>query len=188
VEYIKPYLKSRNFKEKINAAIALAKFDNYYDEAIYTISSFIYGSSKEKMAYGLYAIGELNLSRMQNICVKHLNSRDLNLRMYAAIALAKMGNDIAIPHLIELLFSKNQNIAKKVKNMLKNIDVRIFKNVDRILKHLVAQEIKKLLDRKKAEILKDLEHRDLLTLRWLYSLVGEYDEVEVIDSLIKSNI
>jgi len=185
VDYIKPYLKSRNFKEKINAAIALAKFDNYYNEAIYTVSSFIYGNSKEKIAYGLYAIGELNLTRMKDICVKYLNSKDLNLKMYAAVALAKMGNDIAIPRLIDLLFSKNQNVAKKVKNFLKNIDVRIFKNVDRILKHLVAEEIKKLLNKNKAEILTDLAHEDLLTLRWLYSLIGEYDEVEIIDSLIK---
>jgi len=185
VAYIKPYLKSRNFKEKINAAIAMAKFDNHYDEAIYTVYSFIYSNHREKLAYGLYAIGELNLKRMKKICIKYLNSKDLNLRMYAAIALAKMGNDYAIPYLINLLFSKDKNVSKKVKNLLKNIDVRIFKNVDKILKHLVAEEIKKLLNKNNAEILTDFDHEDLLTMKWLYSLIGEYDEVEVIDSIIK---
>ncbi|MFA7685406.1 MAG: HEAT repeat domain-containing protein, partial [Candidatus Gracilibacteria bacterium] len=180
--FVRPYLKS-NDKEKINAAITLGRFSKFREEACYVVSSFIF-SEEDKIAYGLFAAGELNLRRFRRICLDYLNSSNLNLRMHAAVALAKMGRHESVAVLVNLLFHSDHTIAKKTKNMLKNVDVRICKNIDRIVRYVVDEEISKLINGKEIKNLADLEKNHLVSLKWLYCLIEEYDEVEVIDNLI----
>ena len=183
VKFIRHYLKS-NYKEKINAAIALGRFPNYKEEAFYIIASFLFSKNKEKIAYGIYAVGELNLKRFKKICFEHLNSANLQLKMASALALAKMGNHDSIPVLIDLLFHKNREVAKKVKNMLKNVDVRISKNIDKIVRHLVEKEVDSLIKSHKIKHWSDLKKNHLEALKWLYCLIEEYDEVELINNYL----
>jgi len=183
VKFIRPYLKA-NYKEKINAAIALGRFPEYKEEAFYIIASFLFSKNKEKIAYGIYAVGELNLKRFRKICFEHLNSNNLYLKTASALALAKMGNHNSIPVLIDLLFHKNKEVAKKVKNMIKNVDVRIYKNIDKIVRHLVAKEVDKLIKTHKIKHWSDLKKEHLESLKWLYCLIEEYDEVELINNFL----
>ncbi|MFA6917308.1 MAG: HEAT repeat domain-containing protein [Candidatus Gracilibacteria bacterium] len=183
IEFVRPYLKS-TYKDKINAAIVLGRFPEYEQEALYVISSFIFSKTAEKISYGLYAIGELGLKKFKKICFKHLDSKNLQLRMHSALALAKMGNHESIPVLIDLLFHENKDIAKKVKNMLKNVDVRIYKNIDRIVRYIVSLEVNKIIKKYKVKHLSSLKKEHLEALKWLYCLIEEYDEVELINNLI----
>lgn len=183
VDFIRPYLKS-NYKEKINAAIALGRFPEYKEEAFYIISSFIFSKNNEKIAYGLYAVGELNLRKFRKVCLSYLDSRNPQLKMYSAIALAKMGDHGSIHVLVDMLFHSDKAVAKKVKNMLKNVDVRIYKNIDRIVRYIVADEIDKLIKKQKNHHLANFKKEHLASLKWLYCLIEEYDEVELIDNLI----
>ncbi len=180
-----PYLKSRNQAEQIYAAIALCRFKKFRDECFHLISSFIFSETPSKIAYGLFAIGELRLKNKRRFCLKLLNSTNLNVKMNAAIALAKMGLNDAVPSLIELLFSEDGDVSRRTKKMLRNVDVRISKNVDKILRHVVATEVEKLLEGDGAASLNELQNDRLIKLKWLYGLVEEYEQMELIDSLIK---
>lgn len=184
INFVKPYLKS-NYLEKINAAIALARFPEYREEACYIVSSFVYSKIKEKIAYGLYAIGELKLKKMKKVCLQYVNSENVELRMYSALALAKMGCHEAIPVLVDLLFHENKEIAKKVRNMLRNVDINIYKNINTIVRYIVNEEVVKLIKSQKVTHWSELKNEHLVALKWLYCLVEEYDEVELIDNLIK---
>jgi HEAT repeat protein/ATP/ADP translocase len=181
--FVRPYLKS-NDKEKINAAITLGRFPKFREESCYVVSSFIFSEENDKIAHGLYAVGELNLKRFRKICVDYLGSSDVNLKMNAAVALAKMGRYESVSVLVDLLFHSDHVIAKRVKNMLKNVDVRIYKNIDKIVRYIVAREINKLVKGKEIKSWADLEEHHLVSLKWLYCLIEEYDEVEVINNLI----
>jgi HEAT repeat protein/ATP/ADP translocase len=183
IEFIRPYLKS-NPKEKINAAIALGRFPDNKVESTYIISSFIFSKTKAEIAYGLYAVGELNLKKFKKICLQYLHSKNIQLKMYSALALAKMGYHEAIPALVDLLFNENREVAKHVKDMIKNVDVRIYKNIDKIVRYVVDREVTKLIKKHKVKHWSDLQKEHLITLKWLYCLVEEYDEVELIDNLI----
>lgn len=182
---IVPYLKSRHQAEQIYAAIALFRFKKFRDDCFHLISSFIFSDVPSKIAYGLFAIGELRLKNKRKLCLKLLDSNDLTIKMNAAIALAKMACDDAIPALIELLFSENAEVSRKTKKMLRNVDVRISKNVDRILRHLAVTEVEKLLKEDNVDSLSELKNDKLEKLKWLYGLVEEYEQVEAIDNLIK---
>jgi HEAT repeat protein len=183
IEFIRPYLKS-NSKERINAAIALGRFPDHRVESTYIISSFIFSKSKEEVAYGLYAVGELNLKKFKKICLLYIHSKNVQLKMYSALALAKMGCHDATLVIIDLLFHENKEVAKRVKDMIRNVDVRIYKNIDKIVRCVVDKEVEKLIKKHKVKHWSDLEKEHLVTLKWLYCLVEEYDEVELIDNLI----
>ena len=58
-------------------------------------------------------------------------------------------------------------------------------NVDKILRHVVATEVEKLLDGDSVLSLGELKNDRLIKLKWLYGLVEEYEQMELIDSLIK---
>lgn len=178
---LKPFLNSKNPKYKISAAIALGNFEQYKDDASYIIYSFLYSDDKNLISQGLFALGELKWIKQKNICLKYLDSSVLILRIHSAIALAKMGIRESIAVIIDLLFSLKGESLKEFQNMLKNVDVRIYKNIDKIVKHLVAMELQH------TEIAKDLEkldNGDLVSMQRLFCLIGEYDEVKNIDNIL----
>lgn len=182
---LEDYLHSKNFSYQINAAIALTNFPSYRFEALHLINTFLYSSRKEKLALGLFAIGELNLRSKRNLCLKYLKSDDMNLRMYAALALAKMGFYHSVPPIIELLFSCEDDMVRKIKSLLPNVDVHISKNVDKIVRQIVSRKIENLMIENKSCSLGKLSPETLFKLKKLYQLVDEYEEIESINNLLK---
>jgi len=183
VRLVRPYLDSGD-KEKVNAAISLGRFDEFKDEACYIASSFIFSEDELQVAYGLFAAGEMNLKQFKKRCLSYLSSNNENLRMHAALALAKMKSDEAIPVLVDLLLNGSYELSKRLKKNLKNVDVRIYKNIDRIVRYMVPHKIKKIIQVDVLDSLMDLDRDSLVLLKRLYCLVEDYDEVEKIDKLI----
>lgn len=135
-KFIMPYLKSADIKQKISAAIAVGRFKEFYDEAKYIIDTFLHSSKNAEVALGIYAVGELKIKSRKKFCLKYLDSKNAELSAQAAIALAKMGEDSSLPVLIDILVSKKGEVSDMVKRNLQNVDVRIYKNIDKIMMHL----------------------------------------------------
>ena len=186
IEFLLPYLDANSPWQKINTAVALGQFDEYKDEMLYIIADFLHSGDVAKISAGLYAIGEVGLKDKRGLCVSYLQSEHMDIRISSAIALAKMGYNDATPVLLDLLFDKDGVGSRKIKKMLKNVDVRISKNIDKILKQVVSVEISKLMEKHKNKSLSRLGRKTLHTLKWLYSLIDEYDEIEVIDNILKN--
>lgn len=182
---LEDYLHSKNLSYQINAAIALTNFPEYRFEALHLINTFLYSEKTEKLVLGLFAVGELNLRSKRNLCIKYLNSDNMNLRMYAALALAKMGFYQSVPPIIELLFSNEDDMVRKIKSLLPNVDVHIFKNVDKIVKQIVFRKIEDLMVENKCSSLGKPSHEMLGRLKKLYQLIDEYEEIESINNLLK---
>lgn len=185
---LESYLHSENHLYQINAAIALTNFPKYRYEALHLINTFLYSDKTKKLALGLFAAGELKLKSKRNLCFKYLHSEDVNLRMYAALALAKMGFYHAVPSILKLLFSGEENVVKRVKSLLPNVDVHILKNVDKIVKQIVSRKIEELMIKNNGGTLSEFSSEVLTQLKKLYSLVDEYEEIESINGLLKNNL
>lgn len=138
--FLSVYLNSKNFKEQINAAVALYNVKDYRDEAYHLIFSFLYSRKMEKIECGLFAIGELGLKKRKEVCFHYLNSKNNDLRIHSAISLIKMGYQDGIPVIVNLLLNGSEDVKFKIRYLLKNVDVRISKNIDKIVKQ--AEEIK----------------------------------------------
>jgi HEAT repeat protein len=186
-KFLEGYLYSDNLKYQLNAAMALVNFRKYTDEALYVINSLIYSDKKDKIACGLLAIGELNLRSKKAVCLKYLNSDDIDLKMYSAISLAKMGYYHSISSIVDLLFVGDEHMVKKVKSSIKNVDVRIFKNIDKIMKQIVSKKVDELKVANNHSSLESFSADSLAHLKKLYTLIDEYEEIDTINLLIKNN-
>jgi len=134
--FIMPYLKSKDPNQKISAAIAIGRFREFYDEAKYIIDTFLHSKKSSEIALGIYAVGELRIKSRKKFCLMNLDSKNSDLRISAAIALAKMAEDSALPVLVDILVSGKTEAANTVKRNLQNVDVRIYKNIDKIMSHI----------------------------------------------------
>ena len=186
VHFIYPYLNSKSSQQKVAAIIALGKVSDMKAEAMSHVNILVRSLVKEDVISALFIVGQLNLKEKRNICLEFLNSSDSEIRLNAAIALAKMGVFEAIPVLVEFLFSPDHKLSLECKKLLENVDVRIYKNIDRIMKYIVYEKAKNIVIENEGKPLAKFGKRSLSTLSWLYSLIEEYDEVESIHKLIKT--
>ncbi|MBT4917513.1 hypothetical protein HN709_00085 [Candidatus Peregrinibacteria bacterium] len=184
VQFIRPYLKSTNPKLHWAAIMALGRFDEFREEAVGHIYSGLNADTDDDIARALFAVGEMGIRKKKKVCYEHLKSDSLEIRINAAIALAKMGYSDCIPVLTDLLFHTEEKTSMRVKRMLKNVDVRISKNLDKIIRHLVVQEVTSIIPEDSSVSIDKIDRKDLKTLKWLYSLSGEYEEVEHINKFI----
>lgn len=137
-EILEPFLRARNFRQQISAAIALRRFKDFRSEADHLISSFLYSSNHAKVVHGLFAVGELKVKSKKRLCMRFLKSDNIELRMHSAIALAKMKYSESISVIVDLLSGKNSKFAKKTRHLMQNIDVRIYRNIDKLVKQIVS--------------------------------------------------
>jgi HEAT repeat protein/ATP/ADP translocase len=182
--YIRPFLSSENPSERLFALVALGNFNEYRAECLNLVKKLLKSSVQRNVIRGLFASGELKIRSNKKLCIKYLNSSNVNVRISSAIALAKMGYFVSISPLVGLLFGPDKSISLKVKNLLENVDVRIYKNIARIVEHLASSEIEKIISESGQKILSKMRKKDLSTLLWLYALIDEYDEVNKIKKLI----
>lgn len=186
IPFVRPFLTSRNAKYRVNAAIALGRFKDTEHEALHIIYGLLYSGKPSEVALGLFALGELKQKRKKRLCLKYLDSKNMDIRMNAAVALAKIGHGKAIPVVVDILLSDNFKVAKNLRLMLPNIGVRISKNIDKIIRHVVSEKIEEILKDDHEACLEKLSEKKLLNLRWWYLLVDRYDEVETINKVLKS--
>ena len=107
--------------------------------------------------------------------------------MSSAIALGKMGYMESIPVLIDLLFTENISVSKRVYTQLSKFDVRIYRKIAKMVETIVEEKIAELLEEAEHVPLNTFPKEALMDLKWFYRLVEEYEEVEFIDNIIKSN-
>lgn len=179
-----PYLRSKSIDESLSAALVLYKSVRFGDEALHVLGKFLLSKHKKTLVYGIFAIGELNLKKYIGLCEKHLNSKNQNLSLASAIALAKMASTSSVSVLVKFLFSSDEGLAAEAKREIKHIDVRILKIVDKIVRDRVQEEIEHIVSLNKKNAVNKFEREHLLHLKRLYSLIEEYDEIEEINKLL----
>lgn len=187
-EILQSYLDSKNLQYQIHAAMALVNHEKFKSEALYLINSFIYSDVKEKIILGLFAIGELMMTGKKSVCLKYMKSEDIDLKLNAAISLAKMGFYHSTSSIIEMLFNGDEHQIRKIKSLIKNVDVCIYKNIDRILKQIVSRRIGDLQNSNNHSSLESFSGESLVRLKKLYTLIGEYEEIDTINLLLKNNL
>lgn len=186
-EYIKPYLSAKDLDQRVSAMVALSKFPGYEHLLLHNLDLLLASKKQDEVASGLYLIGELRLKRKRAICFELVDSTNIDLKIQAAIALAKLGYHEVEPLIVKLLLSEDLDVAARVKNLLSNVDVRISKNIDKIVRHMVAEQVSELIIANERKPLREYNVDVLKSLCWMYRLVEEYDEVDSINKILNNN-
>ncbi|MBI4231808.1 hypothetical protein HY605_01135, partial [Candidatus Peregrinibacteria bacterium] len=150
--FVVPYLRSNNLSLRISAAISLASNQSCRASAMGIVSTFLHSSCARKIALALYAIGELGLVTEKALCQRFLKSKNEMLRAEAAIALCRMGYTSSVTTLIDLLLRGGVSVQRILKRRIANLDVRIYKNIDKIVRGMVFEEIERLLPDKSTNL------------------------------------
>lgn len=182
---LEPFLRIASSAQQINAAIVLYKSLKYKSEVLDLVSKFLASDAPIKIGYGIFAIGELKLKNKRKICHNYLYSENKELRIQSAVALAKLGSYDGIPVIVELLLSGNKDVVSEIKNLLRNVDVRILKNIDRIVAELVNNEVDALIHKNEDRPVGKWHRGSLMRLSLLYELVGDYERVEDLKVYLK---
>jgi HEAT repeat protein len=186
-DFLRPYLDSARVEVQIHAAISLGGYKGFSEEVSHLVYSFYYSNVPKKVAYSLFAMSELGLKNARKLCLNHLDSEDLFVRMHAALALAKLGYAGSVNVLIDLLFSRNRKIAQEALLLLRNIDPTVKTKLNSIIRKVVSHKLEEMLSVEDGvPDLKNVEKKDLLILQYLYALIGSYDEVYLISNLTKT--
>jgi len=187
-EELKKFLNYDIPRIQMNAAISLARLDKYRKAMIKFINQFLKDDDVDRKKYAFYAVGELKLKKKKNICIEYLKSANSDLRIYSAIALAKMGFDESIHVIVDLLMCGDSKIAKKVRRLMNDVDPSIQKTVNKIIKHLVNNKIDSIVNDEDVESFSDLADNNLKNLRWWYHLAEEFEAVEIIDNMLELKV
>jgi len=184
ISYVKPYLSSRKPKEKAAAMISLWRYPQFFDELELNLDQMFLSDNKRLNEVACNIAGELKLkSKFKNL--KHfLNSDSRKLRVYAALALAKMGYLDSIAVIVDLLFESEPVLFDEVQKSLKKLPYKVSKAIEKEVKQLVSGKINSLLVETRAKSLKYLDTKSLKYLKMLYSLVEENEEVGLINGLL----
>ncbi|MBI2634826.1 HEAT repeat domain-containing protein, partial [Candidatus Peregrinibacteria bacterium] len=132
VKFIAPFLQSKNPEEQMSAAIALAAFNKTKLEARELIAGFLNSRDSEKLAWGIYAAGELKIKDKKYLCHKYLTSKDKDLRMQAAAALVKFGDQVALQAVLDILVNAPATVSGKLKSLLRNLDGRTLWHIEKM--------------------------------------------------------
>lgn len=184
-ESLQSILDSLTPFQKVNAAITMSGFKDFYSEAMQIVNEFINSDDPQKISYGLFAIGELKMKQHQRVCYHYLHSRDENLRIHSAVSLLKMGVEDGYPVIVDLILSGDKKIVSKIQRLLVNIDVRISKNIDKMVKDIVQREIDSHFADSEGTSFAEWTRENLTRLTFLYELAGEYELIEDIKTYIK---
>jgi len=186
IEYVSPYLKSKNPAERGVSMIALWRSHDYKDDVSHELSLLLGRKDQKSLVSALHVVGALKLKRYKKQCVKNLKSNNQNVKAEAALALAKMGYAESVEVIVDMLFDGKPKIVEKIRHALKKLPHKTAKSINQEVRQIVADRINKLLDETKTKSLRHLETKHLKYLKMLYSLVDEHEEVELIQELIYS--
>lgn len=184
ISYIDPFLHSNSPIEKAAAIVALWKYDEYRDDLEFMLDEMFYHKNKNIVKSAIYAVGELKLKSKRKECLKYLESKDKDLKFNAVVALAKMGYADSIKSIVDILFGEDQDFSLEMRKALNRINYDARKLIDKKVKKLVSSKINVLLLKTKVKSLDHLNTKYLKYLKMLYSLVGENEEVELINELL----
>lgn len=182
--YLKPFLHSKKSMERAAAIISLWDYDEFNDELLSILEKMLKSENLKSREAAIFVIGELQLKFKQKELRHALLSQDKRLKMFASVALAKMGYTDCVHTIVELMFDPNQEFAVELKKIIKKLSHKVRKVIESEIKQIVSAKINDLLVKTKAKSLNYLNTKYLKYLKILYSLVEENEEVELISELL----
>lgn len=126
--YIEKYLESEDPMVKANTIIALWRFKKYRLKLLIHLTAMLDDEDdKERLLAGIFVLGETKSIQEAPQLFNYLSSLDQDIRLYAAVALAKLGYQESIEPILEAMLSDDKEIALRTKELLLHVDEQFLK-------------------------------------------------------------
>ncbi len=183
VTYIEPYLRHKNSRVRSHALIALWEFQEQETLRPH-LHSFFESQDNESIIAGLYAVGELGDPTNQSLVSNFSNHENTEWKLHALIALAKLGDKNCFSPLMKMLFEKDEELAKKVFEMLKRVPSKIREELlTHVQKEVALQVLNIVGHHPEVAVLQNLSVTRREYLRRLYTFANQHDNILVLEQL-----
>ncbi len=183
VSYIKPYLNHHSSRVRSHALIALWKFQDK-ETLRKQLYQFFENDDHESIVAGLYAVGELGDPKNSALITRFSSHENMEWRLHALIAHAKLGDKKCFSSLMKILFSEDDALANKVFAMLKRVPTELREEFLSHMKHEIARQVWDIVGHHpKIKIIQKLPKKQRAYLRRLYLFANQHDDILVLDQV-----
>jgi len=186
VFFIRPFLANESVRIQGHAIIALWDFSD--KEELRNLIDKLLSGNKEAQISAIYAIGETRDKKSESQIFSFCTHEDLQLRLHANIALAKLRNQHCVPGLLEIIFGADSELSRATLQMLKRAPLDMRDKISKEIHHEVSKRVNHILKPQKIHRFEDLSRLPksaILKLKNLYGFANKYDDILVIDSFVR---
>lgn len=184
-QHVRPFLKSRSWDASACALIVLKKCKDPLLNFKSEFDRILDHKSDSAIMAAMLVVGELKLSDHRNLCIKFSHARSMDVKLSALLALIQLDDSRVIPMIVDVIFSSNFDVASKLKRMIASVNSIFSHYILSHINHLAIHKAQLLLGSHGALKSKKRLDKDVLhTLRKLYLLSDDYDEVDDISTLL----
>lgn len=174
--YIEKYLDSEDPMVKANTIIALWRFKKYRLKLLIHLTSMLDDEDdKERLLAGIFVLGETKSIQEVPKLLEYLVCEDAMVRLYAAVALAKMGYHESIDPLLHSMLSEDHALAQAAKELLAHVDAQFLKFIRSHLEQHIHVLLHQDFGERKHVTSMEITQNQLERLQHYYELL-EYDQ------------
>ncbi|MFN7161005.1 MAG: MFS transporter [Candidatus Gracilibacteria bacterium] len=174
--YIEKYLENEDPMIKANTIIALWRFKKYRLKLLIHLTAMLDDENdKARVLAGIFVLGETQSIQEAPRLFQYLESEDQEIKLYAAVALAKLGYQEAIDPLLMFMISEDHAIAQKTKELLMYVDEKFMKFFRSHLEQHIHILISNDFGDKRHISTEEITLHQLDKLKYYYNLL-EYDQ------------
>jgi HEAT repeat protein len=185
INYLEPYLQHESPRVRSHCVIALWKVGDR--EKLWEILELMLTEKNpEILVSGIYAAGEIGQPRGMEKISQHLQHEHPEVRLHSLLALGKMGNNKALPGLLEIFLGEDRDLARRAYEMSKRLPYQLREKLERQLHHAIAKKVLDVLAQENVhshEHLKNLSEEKLDFLKRMYRLAGKYEHLCALEKL-----
>jgi HEAT repeat protein len=182
--YLEPYLKSENPLLQAKAISALWQFPEHRLGLTLLLGELLESPDKATQKLVIQTLGEIGALQEKKRLLQQLEAEDDELRLLAALALAKFQHPAAPAILADYLLHSDIDLAKFSKKELKKIPSKLQRQVEKIVHQRLSQKLHTVLISAELAETGQFSEELLHKLRRLYALADDFPEVAKIDAVL----
>ena len=185
--YLEPYLQSEDAYTRANTIIALWQFPQYRLRLTILLTSLLEADDKISQKAAIHMLGEIGALQERPRLEKYLEHEDAELRLLAALALAKLHHERVPELLADFILHEDAELARLAKKHLRRIPSSMQERVNKIVHHRLSQRLSELLADIEAESLSELSADVLQEMSRLYASADDWHEVAKIKTVLATS-
>lgn len=184
ISFLSPFLDHQNPRVQSHAIMACWRFGN--KQLLETrLEAMFHADAETKKISAIYAVGELRLHSFTRKLKKFAQKFDGILLVHALIALLKLDRREYVNPFIDVVLGMDEKLAIKAFRMRKRLPLDIREKLETAVYLQVSKQIHAIIkDQGRVENwLQQLSVKKRLHLKRLYSIVGRYESIYVLEKI-----
>ncbi|MBI5414927.1 MFS transporter [Candidatus Peregrinibacteria bacterium] len=183
--YLEKCLDDPHPMVRANALIALWKFIPYRLRLLLRLNEMLRSADPEVVVNAVYAVGEISLKEEISKLKEMLEHPNADIRLHAAIAIAKLGDASSVKYIVDALLSSSKETMTKILRLVEEIDDGIKSIIMRSLTQRISEEVFSVLKKARTPILEDMEEDILKELLHAYTILKEEQYTLMITDILE---